>query len=93
MKAIGVFVLAGLLSLYSCASPAVDEIDQARAIELAKPEVSFEPDSIEAVRTTENGRPVWQITFRSGSGLPHLTKVMVVSVDRKTGEVVALARN
>jgi predicted small secreted protein len=85
-------VLLVLAVLAGCASRgADDEISQERAIELARTHVKFEPGKIEAVKDTEENRPVWRVTFYGKSvSAVHPGEVMIVTLDRKTGEVVAL---
>jgi hypothetical protein len=68
-----------------------EEISRERAIELAREHVRFEPRSVEAVKTTEQERPVWEVTFK---GRPPeeggIGEVMIVVLDRRTGEMVSL---
>src|SRR5262247_2552265 len=40
------------------------EIARDRAIEIARAQVSFQPDTVAARRTSSGGRAVWRITFR-----------------------------
>jgi hypothetical protein len=88
-----VFICLAVLSLCACSTPLPDEIDEARAIELAHSQITFEPESVEAEKATEGGRPVWQVTFRGPAERPPLGNFMMVTIDRQTGEVIALARN
>ena len=69
------------------------EITRERAIELARPHVSFEPRSIDAVAAEEEGRPVWRVTFRGRPPGPDhaMGEFQEIVVDRRTGEIVALA--
>lgn len=89
--------LAAVLSLAvalaaGCAARGSAEISQKRAIEIARQHVTFEPGKIEAKKDTENGRPVWRITFR-GKGVSASSpgEFMEVTLDRRTGELVELA--
>lgn len=91
-KAIALTCLV-LLSVCACSAPVANEIDEARAIELARPHVTFEPESVEAEKAMEGGRPVWQVTFRGAAERPPLGNFMIVTIDRQTGEVVALAKS
>ena len=95
MKMKRTILLTALLSLFlaiGCASRGGAEISKERAIEIARQHVSFEPGHIEAEQGTEDGRPVWQITFLAkGVSAAHPGEVMIVTLDRRTGEVVALA--
>src|SRR5262245_51840304 len=87
-----VLALLALTLLAGCASRrAGEEISQERAIELARQHVQFEPGKIEAVKDTDQGRPVWRVTFYGkGVSATHPGQVMIVVLDRKTGELVSL---
>lgn len=77
------------------AAPAVSEITREQAIEIARHEVPFEPDSVQADRATrDDGRPTWRVTFRGRlpGQPPGLFETMVVEVDAQTGDIVSLAR-
>ena len=77
------------------AEPSSDraEITRERAIEIARLHVEFEPRSIEAVEDEEDGRPVWRVTFRGRPPGPEhaMGEFQEIVVDRRTGEIVALA--
>ena len=81
--------------LAACAAPSPEaggEISREQAIEIAREHLDFEEKSVEAERTTDEGRPVWQVTFRGediGPGRP-MGEVLIVLVHRKTGEVVSI---
>jgi uncharacterized protein YcfL len=94
MKKTVILLVLSLLVLAACASQSTgQEISRERAIEIARQNINFEPDRIEAVKDTEEGRPVWRVTFYKGSkevSSTHLGQVSFVSIDRKTGEVVSL---
>jgi uncharacterized membrane protein YkoI len=81
-----------LLVLAACASrSAGQEISRERAIEIARQQINFEPGKVEAVQETEDGRPVWRVTFYAkGVDATHPGQVSFVVLDRKTGEVVSL---
>lgn len=72
-----------------------NEITRERAIEIGRTHVKFQPKSINAERTTDNGRPVWRVTFRGEpvSQAQPIGDILVVFVDRKTGEVVSVAKS
>jgi hypothetical protein len=91
-KTTALLILSLLALLAACASRSTsDEISKERAIELARPQVTFEPGKVEAVKDTEEGRPVWRVTFYGkGVDATHPGEVMFVLLDRKTGEVVSL---
>ena len=87
------FLLFSLLAL-ACASGARDEeISRERAIELARQHLTFEAKSVEAEQATEQGRPVWRVTFRGREASPpdSMGEFLAVAIDRKTGELVSIA--
>ncbi len=92
-----IFCLAILTVLaVACIRPSpVNEISRERAIEIARGQVSFHPDSIVAVRATSGARAVWRVTFRGRlpGQPPLLFETMIVEVDRRSGEVVRIARS
>lgn len=71
------------------------EIGRDRAIEIARAQVSFQPDNVVAQRTGSGGRAVWRITFRGRlpNQPPLLFETIIVEVDRRSGEVVSVARS
>ena len=83
-----------VLPLFACVPKSVPrEISRERAIEIARPHVTFPPNSVEAEKATVRGRPVWRVTFRGEpvSQVHLMGEVVVVEVDRETGEIVSLA--
>lgn len=91
-KNVILFLLLALLAL-ACASGAKDEeISRERAIEIARQHLTFEAKSAEAEQATEQGRPVWRVTFRGKEpNPPHsMGEFLAVTIDRKTGEMVAV---
>lgn len=71
------------------------EIGREEAVEKARAHVDFEVRSVDAEKTTEQGRPVWRITFRGrppGEGHA-MGEVVIVVLDRTTGELVSLAQS
>jgi len=75
--------LARLLA--ACASRnAGQEISRERAIEIARQQIDFEPGNIEAVKETDQGRPVWKVTFYGkGVDAAHPGQVSFFLLDRK----------
>lgn len=53
-----------LLAMACPAGPLESQISREQAIEIARQEVSFQPDSIEAVLSESRERPLWRVTFR-----------------------------
>ncbi len=65
-----------------------------QATEIARPEVSFEPDSVDAVLSTSATPPVWRVTFRGRlPGQPEgLFETLIVEVDASSGDIVSIGR-
>ncbi len=85
-------LLAMVLAACAPRATAPREISRDKAIEIARQQVKFEVQKTEAVKDTEEGRPVWRITFHGkpiGPSNP-IGEVMFVVIDRVTGEVVSL---
>ena len=88
-------VITVLLLATACVQrPQVGEISRARAIELARQQITISPDRIDALKTTSDERPVWPVTLRGRlpGQPPGLFETHVVELDRRTGEVVSVAR-
>ena len=83
-----------LVALTCPAGPTESEITRDQAIEIARQEVSFEPESVEAELFTSDTRTVWRVTFRGRlpGQPPGLFETMIVEVDSTSGEVVSVAR-
>src|SRR5262245_53634432 len=71
------------------------EISRERAIEIARAQVKFQPKSTEAVKTTENGRAVWRVTFRGEpiSKDRPFSELIIVVLDRASAEIVSIAQS
>jgi peptidase YpeB-like protein len=69
------------------------QITRDRAIEIARKDLAFKPDSVDAVQTTEQQRQIWRVTFkgRLPDQPPGLFETVTVDVDARTGEVVSAA--
>lgn len=88
-----VLLLAATSSVAAtCPSPA-GEISRERAIDIARPHATFEIVSIDAARTTEDGRAVWRVTLQGAPTAPGspLRPIVIVYVDRRSGEVISIA--
>ena len=89
-------VLAALLLQGGCAhATAAREISRERALQIARREISFEPDRIDARRVAAESGPVWRVVFRGRlpGQPPLLFETYVVDVSRRTGAVMIVARN
>ena len=74
--------------------PVESQLTREQAIEIARQEVSFQPESVEALLSESKGRPVWQVTFRGRlpGQPPGLFETMIVEVDAYSGDVVSISR-
>lgn len=72
--------------------PASTEISREQAVEIARKHVTFEVRRTEAEATTQEGRPVWRVTFHGQEMGPgrEMGEVSIVVIDRTTGEMVSL---
>ena len=68
-------------------------ITRDRAIEIARKDLAFKPDSVDALQTTAEQRPIWRVTFkgRLPDQPPGLFETAIVDVDARTGEIVSAA--
>jgi len=90
-----VIVLVVGAMLASCMHGATaTEITREHAIEIARREVSFQPDRVDAVRAMSGVTPVWRVTLRGRlpGQRPPLFETVLVAVHRRTGAVVSIAR-
>lgn len=87
-----VSLVLAVIVLAACASRnGGGEISRERAIEIAGQHVDFEPGKVEAAQDMEGDRPVWRVTFYGkDTSASHPGQVMIIVLDRKTGEVVSL---
>ena len=78
----------------TCGGPSSDEMTRERAIEIARSQLSFTPDTIDATRTSSAGRNVWRVTFRGRlpGQPPGLFETLKVDLDRITGDIVSVSR-
>jgi hypothetical protein len=90
----GIFVAAVLALAVACTGTSEVEISRDRAIEIARQQIAFRPDTTDAERTASNGRPVWRVTFRGTrpGQPPGLFETAVVDVDRSNGDIVSISR-
>lgn len=91
-SALSPVLLVVLALLAACAAQSTgQEISRERAIEIARQQIDFEPGNVEAVQETDQGRPVWRVTFYGkGVDAANPGQVSFFLVDRKTGEIVSL---
>jgi uncharacterized membrane protein YkoI len=83
-----------LLAVTCPAVPADARVTREQAIEIARKEVSFQPDTVEAALDRSGERPVWRVTFRGRlpGQPPGLFETRIVEVDAESGDVVSIAR-
>ena len=81
-----------LLALACPTASTEPEISRERAIEIARVEVTFTPDSVDAMLTESGER--WVVTFRGRlpGQPPGLFETRIVEVNAQTGEIVSIAR-
>ena len=82
-----------VLILGACAGRESAEISRERAVEIARSNVAFQVTSVDAVKASAKGRPIWRVTVRGLPGQPPLLfETSVFEIDRRTGQIVAVAR-
>lgn len=87
------FLLPMAMLALACPSASIEpEISREQAIEIARVEVTFTPDSVDAVLTESRER--WVVTFRGRlpGQPPGLFETRIVEVDAQTGAIVSIAR-
>lgn len=91
--AIACVVLSGVAA--TCPS-AAREITATDAVKIARAHATFEIESADPQKTTDSGRPVWQVTLRgkpASPDFPELRPIVIVLIDRRSGEVVGIAKS
>jgi peptidase YpeB-like protein len=83
-----------LLALGSCLQRPPAEISRERAVEIARSQVTFPVTSIDAVKASANGQPIWRVTVRGRlpDQPPLLFETRVFEIERRTGQIVAVSR-
>ena len=83
-----------VLILGACAGRESAEISRERAVEIARSNVAFQVTSVDAVKASAKGRPIWRVTVRGRlpGQPPLLFETSVFEIDRRTGQIVAVAR-
>jgi uncharacterized membrane protein YkoI len=83
-----------LLAMACPAGPLESQISREQAIEIARQEVSFQPDSIEAVLSESRERPLWRVTFRGRlpGQPPGLFETAIIEVDARSGDIVSISQ-
>ena len=76
------------------AGPVESEVSREQAVEIARQEVSFQPDSVDAALVRSEEQAVWRVTFRGRlPGQPEgLFETIILEVDASSGEVVSIGR-
>ena len=82
------------MALACPAGPVASEVTREQAVEIARAEVSFQPNSMDAVLVTSDEQTVWRVRFRGRPpGQPEgLFETMIVEVDASSVEVVSIGR-
>ena len=89
LAALLLVLLAAFLVSRSCGSRDT-EISQEEAIEIARDEIDYEPNRV-GVRFLPQGfqsRPSWAVSLSTENAEGELTRVTVVVVDGRTGEIL-----
>jgi hypothetical protein len=89
LAALLLVLLVAFLVSRSCGSRDT-EISQEEAIEIARDEIDYEPDRV-GVRFLPQGfqsRPSWAVSLSTENAEGELTRVTVVVVDGRTGEIL-----
>ena len=83
-----------LLAMACPAGPLESQISREQAIEIARQEVSFQPDSIEAVLSESRERPLWRVRFRGRlpGQPPGLFETAIIEVDARSGDIVSISQ-
>lgn len=95
MRSFDIYVVPLALIAVACpAGPVDSQITREQAIEIARREVSFEADSVEATLSSSEGRAVWRVTLRGRlpGQPPGLFETVIVDVDAQSGSVVSIGR-
>jgi hypothetical protein len=90
---VGLALLAVVLG--GCVRTPAGEIGRDRAVAIARSQVSFQPSSIDAVKASVAGRPIWRVTIRGRlPGQPaELFETRIIEIDRVSGAIVSVARS
>jgi hypothetical protein len=90
-----VTVVSSVLIIIACANRAPVEISRERAVEIGRSQVTFQVTRVDAVKTSADGRPIWRVTIRGRlpGQPPLLFETRVFEIDRRTGQIVAVARS
>lgn len=84
------------MSVAATCSTAPREVTRDRAIAIARAHATFDVASAEAARDSDGGRPVWRVTLRGKPASPDhplLRPILIVLIDRRTGEVISVAKS
>ena len=69
------------------------DVSRERAIEIARQDIKFTVDSVEAIQTTSEGRVVWRVTIkgRLPDQPPDLFETRIYDIDAQSGEIVSVS--
>jgi hypothetical protein len=93
-RVLGCVVFSALLA-DACARPLAGEITRDRALDIARSQVTFQASSLDAVKVSVKGRPIWRVTIRGRlpGQPPELFETRIVEIDRVSGAIVSVARS
>lgn len=84
----------GLTTTAATCSTAPPEISAEHAVAIARTHATFEVASITTEKAADEGRRVWRVTLRGKPASPEhplLRPIVIVSIDRRSGEVISVA--
>jgi uncharacterized membrane protein YkoI len=87
--------VAAILSIAATCGPSSVTINRERAIDIARSQISFSPETTDAQLTTASGVRVWRVTLRGRlpGQPPPLFEMVIVEVDAQSGRIVSIARS
>jgi len=93
-RVVGYVVFSALLA-DACARPLAGEITRDRAMDIARSQITLQASSVEAVKASARGRPIWRVTIRGRlpGQPPELFETRVVEIDRVNGAIISVARS
>jgi uncharacterized membrane protein YkoI len=91
---ISVAVVVAVIAASAGAAWVAPDVSREQAIDIARAEVSFEPESVEAELVESEDGEVWRVTFsgRLPGQPPELSEIVIVEVDASNGEIVSITR-
>ena len=94
VRRFALLIVATVLSVAATCGPPRTTISRERAITIARSQISFAPDTVDAQLSTTAAASVWRVTFRGRlpGQPPPLFETVIVEVDAQSGRIVSIAR-